>query len=201
MGVRETQKLATRRRVLDAASDLFNEIGFEDATVRAIANRAGVSVGSVFTTFTSKSDILSQVMQDRLEALYEETGRVIPLMRGSVADRCRSLFAVLYAFEMRRVKLFLAHIAVAYRWEMEPAARPFGANQAFRGLLTAWLQDGAARGDVRADVDCEAVIDLLLGVYAWNYRLAAAEDAESERLTGIMDKQIGMIFEGLRPRP
>lgn len=200
MGVREAQKLATRRRVLDAASDLFNEIGFEDATVRAIANRAGVSVGSVFTTFTSKADILSQVMQDRLEALYEETGRVIPLMRGSTADRCRSLFAMLYAFEMRRVKLFLAHIAVAYRWEVDPAARPFGSNQAFRDLIAAWLRDGAVRGDIRIDVDCQAVIDLLLGVYAWNYRLAAAENADSDRLTALMDQQIGMIFDGLKPR-
>ncbi len=200
MGVRETQKLATRRRVLDAASDLFNEIGFEDATVRAIANRAGVSVGSVFTTFTSKADILSQVMQDRLEALYEETGRVIPLMRGSVADRCRSLFAVLYAFEMRRVKLFLAHIAVAYRWDMEPAARPFGTNQVFRDLVAAWLREGVERGDVRGDVDGETVIDLLLGLYAWNYRLAAAEAADSGRLTTIMDQQIGLLFDGLTPR-
>ncbi len=200
MGVREAQKLATRRRVLDAASDLFNEIGFEDATVRAIANRAGVSVGSVFTTFTSKADILSQVMQDRLEALYEEIGRVIPLMRGSTADRCRSLFAVLYAFEMRRVKLFLAHIAVAYRWEVDPAARPFGSNQVFRDLIAAWLRDGVERGDVRGDTDCAAVIDLLLGIYAWNYRLAAAENADSDRLTMIMDQQIGLLFDGLKPR-
>ncbi|HEX7758946.1 MAG TPA: TetR/AcrR family transcriptional regulator [Caulobacteraceae bacterium] len=201
MGVREAQKLATRRRVLDAASDLFNEIGFEDATVRAIANRAGVSVGSVFTTFTSKADILNQVMQDRLEALYEETGRIIPLMRGSTADRCRSLFAMLYAFEMRRVKLFLAHIAVAYRWDVGPIGRPFGSNQVFRDLMTTWLRDGVVRGDIRIDVDCQAVIDLLLGVYAWNYRLAAAENADSDRLTALMDQQIGMIFDGLKPRP
>lgn len=200
MGVREAQKLATRRRVLDAASDLFNEIGFEDATVRAIANRAGVSVGSVFTTFTSKADILNQVMQDRLERLYEETGRVIPLMRGSTADRVRSLFAVLYAFETRRVKLFLAHIAVAYRWDMEPTARPFGANQVFRALMADWLVDGMTRGDVRADADIPAVIDLLLGLYAWNYRLAASEAADADRLTALMDQQIGMVFDGLRPR-
>ncbi|MGA0602685.1 TetR/AcrR family transcriptional regulator [Caulobacter sp. KR2-114] len=200
MGVREAQKLATRRRVLDAASDLFNEIGFEDATVRAIANRAGVSVGSVFTTFTSKADILNQVMQDRLEQLYEETGRVIPLMRGSTADRCRSLFAVLYAFETRRVKLFLAHIAVAYRWDMEPTARPFGANQVFRDLMGQWLAEGIGRGDVRPDADIGAIVDLLLGLYAWNYRLAASEGADADRLTALMDQQVGTVFEGLRPR-
>ena len=199
MGVRETQKQATRRRVLDAASELFNEIGYDDATVRAIAVRAGVSVGSVFTTFTSKADILGQVMRDRLDELYAETGRVIPLMRGSTADRCRSLFAVLYSFEMRRVKLFLAHIASSYHWA-EPATHPFGSNPAVRELMRAWLSEGVARGDVRADADVEAVIDLLIGLYGWNYRLAASESADAPQLTAMMDRQIGLLFDGLAPR-
>lgn len=199
-GVREAQKQATRRRVLDAASEMFNEIGYDDATVRAIANRAGVSVGSVFTTFTSKADILSQVMQDRLDALYDEAGRVIPLMRGSIADRCRSLFAILYAFEMRRVKLFLAHIASSYRWEVDPGVHTFGSNQAVRNVIHGWLTDGVAGGEVRPDVQLDLIIDLLIGVYAWNYRLAAREGADSARLTAIMDQQVGLIFDGLAPR-
>ena len=62
MGVRDTQKQATRGRVLAAARDLFDAAGFEATTTRQIADRAGVAVGSVFTTFASKAEILSQVM-------------------------------------------------------------------------------------------------------------------------------------------
>jgi AcrR family transcriptional regulator len=200
LGLRETQKLATRRRVLDAARELFNEIGYDDATVRAIATRAGVSVGSVFTTFTSKADILGQVMLDRLDELYEETGRVIPLMRGSTADRCRSLFAVLYAFEMRRVKLFLAHVASSYRWRAEPSEHVFGGNPAVRELVRGWLAEGVQRGDVRPDADFDMIIDLLIGIYGWNYRLAASDGADAARLTAIMDRQVGLLFDGVAAR-
>ena len=56
MGVRNEQKAATREKVLDAARDLFNEIGYDETTIRAIAERARVSVGSVFTTFASKAE-------------------------------------------------------------------------------------------------------------------------------------------------
>ena len=59
MGVRDDQKQATREKVLEAARDLFNETGYEETTIRAIAERAGVSVGSVFTTFASKAEVLS----------------------------------------------------------------------------------------------------------------------------------------------
>ncbi|MDZ4054653.1 MAG: helix-turn-helix domain-containing protein, partial [Phenylobacterium sp.] len=65
MSVRQSQKEATRKRVLDAARDLFETRGYEETTVREIARVAEVSVGSVFTTFSSKGDILSQVMADR----------------------------------------------------------------------------------------------------------------------------------------
>ncbi|HWA62532.1 MAG TPA: TetR/AcrR family transcriptional regulator [Caulobacteraceae bacterium] len=200
MNQREAQKQATRRRVLDAARSLFNEIGYDEATVRAIADRAGVSVGSVFTTFNSKADILDQVMQDRLQALYSEAGQVIPLMRGSTADRFRSLFAVLYAFESRHVRLFLAHIATSYRWDVDPAARPFGSNTVIRNLMRQWLAEGVERGDVRADVDAELTIDLIVGLYGWNYRLAAGAATDGRDLTAVMDRQIGLVFEGLAPR-
>src|SRR3990167_8433511 len=96
-GVRKSQKEATRQRVLDAARDLFEARGYEETTVREIARQAQVSVGSVFTTFSSKGDILSQVMADRLDALYAELDRVAPHLRGSTPDRLRSLFAIPHA--------------------------------------------------------------------------------------------------------
>jgi AcrR family transcriptional regulator len=185
--------------VLDAARDLFEEIGYEASTIRAIALRAEVSVGSVFTTFSSKAHILGQVMQDRLGDLYGEMDRVLPHLRGSGADRCRSLFAAHYAFELRRTRLFLAFIVAAYDWSSGPVAPVFGTNQHLRGMVRLCLEGGIAHGDVRSDTDLELAIDLLLAAYAWNYRLAASQNADAMRLTALMDRQIGMIFSGLAP--
>jgi AcrR family transcriptional regulator len=185
--------------VLDAARDLFEEIGYEAATIRAIALRAEVSVGSVFTTFSSKAHILGQVMQDRLGDLYDEMDRVLPHLRGSGADRCRSLFAAHYAFELRRSRLFLAFIAAAYDWSSDPVAPVFGTNQHLRGMVRACLEGGIAHGDVSPQADLDMAIDLLLATYAWNYRLAASQNADAPSLIALMDRQIGMIFLGLAP--
>ena len=48
-GLREAQKQATRAKVLAAARELFVEVGYEAATIRTIAERAGVAadVGSL----------------------------------------------------------------------------------------------------------------------------------------------------------
>lgn len=196
--VRETQKQSTRRKVLEAARDLFNEIGYDETTIRAIAERAGVSVGSVFTTFASKSDVLSQVMDDRVEALYSELDRVARHLRGSVADRVSSIFAIHYDFECRRVKLFLAHIAASFSPSLEATTIPYGRNSRFKGMLIDMMADGVTRGEVRPDADLDLVLDTLMAAYAWNYRLAAQRGADAVAMTAIMERQVQLIFDGLK---
>lgn len=186
--------------MLDAARQLFEEVGYHEATIRAIARRAGCSVGSVFTSFASKSHVLSEVMQARLTELYADLDRVMPHLRGSTADRCRSLFAVLYAFEHRRLHLFLSYVASGFDWRADPDLPPMGANPRLRGMVLDCLAEGRTRGDVCADADLELAADLLIGAYAWNYRLAALEKAPVVQLTAVFDRQVGLIFDGLKPR-
>ena len=199
MSLRKSQKEATRQRVLDAARELFEAKGFEAATVREIAKLADVSVGSVFTTFASKGDILSQVMADRLDALYAELDRLAPHLRGSTPDRLRSIFAIHYAFETRRTRLFLAHIAAAYNWTLGPTSRPYGRNPRLRAVVRECLSDGIVRGDVDPAADLDLVVDTLMASYAWTYRLAAWENADAEAMSAVMDRHIGLIAGGFRP--
>jgi AcrR family transcriptional regulator len=198
LGVRDDQKRATRERVLEAARDLFNDVGYDETTIRAIAERAGVSVGSVFTTFASKAEVLSHVMIARLDELYAEFNRVLPYLRGSTADRLCSIFAIHYEFEASRLKLFLAHIAASYSPSDDPGVTPYGRNARLQGMLRDVLANGVERGEVRADLDLSLVVEMLLAAYAWNYRWAAAGQADAAAMTLTMDRQIGLLAAGWR---
>ena len=198
--VRQSQKEATRRRVMEAARALFDTQGYHGATIREIARHAGVSVGSVFTTFASKYEILSQIMQDRLDDLYGELDRVIPHLRGPTVDRLRTMFAIHFAFEARHKRLFLAYIAASFDWTLPPTSIPMGRNQRLQAIIGDCLGKGAEQGDVDPDLDIEEAINLLTAAYIWTYRLAAWHDADDEEMTAVMDGQIGLICAGLQPR-
>lgn len=62
----------TRRRILRAALDLFREKGYDATTMRAVAERAGVSLGNAYYYFASKETLLqgyyAQSHLDHLEA-------------------------------------------------------------------------------------------------------------------------------------
>jgi AcrR family transcriptional regulator len=198
---RQSQKEATRRRVMDAARELFDSQGYQGTTIREIARGAGVSVGSVFTTFASKYEILSQVMQDRLDGLYAELDRVIPYLRGSTLDRLRTMFAVHFAFEVRHKRLFLSYISATYDWTLPPSATPMGRNRQLMDIIGECLAKGVAEGDVDSSVEQQEIIDLLMAAYVWVYRLAAWHDADAETMTEVMDRQIGLIAQGFTPQP
>ncbi|HEY0649809.1 TetR/AcrR family transcriptional regulator, partial [Phenylobacterium sp.] len=136
---RQSQKEATRQRVLDAARELFDTYGYQGTTIREIARQAQVSVGSVFTTFASKGEILSEVMAARLDPLFAEIDRVMPHLRGSTADRLRTMFAIHFEFEAKHVRLFMSHIAAAYDWTLTEGARPYGRNARLQDVIAATL--------------------------------------------------------------
>ena len=52
-GRREQSKLANRQAILDAAREVFGEIGFEAATVRDIIRRTSLSVGAFYNYYRS----------------------------------------------------------------------------------------------------------------------------------------------------
>lgn len=53
-----------RREILEAATQLFRDRGFDVATVQAIAGKAGVATGTVYLYFPSKEAILVALQED-----------------------------------------------------------------------------------------------------------------------------------------
>ena len=63
---RRARSEATKAAIIEAALDLFREQGYEQATMRAIAARAGVSVGNAYYYFASKEHLI-QAFYDRAQ--------------------------------------------------------------------------------------------------------------------------------------
>jgi AcrR family transcriptional regulator len=63
---RREQAEATRRRIVDAAADLFVANGYGPTTMKEIAEHAGVAVDTVYATFGSKVRVLTAIVDARL---------------------------------------------------------------------------------------------------------------------------------------
>jgi AcrR family transcriptional regulator len=61
----------TRRRVLEAAAEVFSEKGFRAASLADVAERAGYTIGAVFSNFAGKDELFRALMRERLRLAEE----------------------------------------------------------------------------------------------------------------------------------
>jgi AcrR family transcriptional regulator len=63
-GKREQTKAANRLAILDAAREVFGEMGFQAATVRDIVRRSGLSVGAFYNYYRSKEEVFDALADE-----------------------------------------------------------------------------------------------------------------------------------------
>lgn len=77
-GLRQRNKQDKRRRILAAARELFVEKGFDAATTREIATRAGVGAGTLFTYARDKRELMYLVFRDEIETAQQRAFASVP---------------------------------------------------------------------------------------------------------------------------
>jgi AcrR family transcriptional regulator len=63
-GKREQTKVQNRQAILDAAREVFGELGYEAATVRDIIRRTGLAAGTFYNYYRSKEEVFAALADD-----------------------------------------------------------------------------------------------------------------------------------------
>jgi AcrR family transcriptional regulator len=115
----------TRQRVLDAAAALFEQRGYDGASIAAIAERAGVSEETVYARFRNKRTLLGELVR---RAVRGNDPRPAPEQDGAralaaVTDQATQLrlLAADIVLRLERVGPIIAVVSVAARSDPELA--------------------------------------------------------------------------------
>ncbi|MDB5803730.1 MAG: hypothetical protein JWN73_1052 [Betaproteobacteria bacterium] len=73
LALRERNKLDKRERIRAAAAECFTRDGYASATLRDIAQQAGVGLGTLFNYAADKRDLVFLIFNEELGALTDET--------------------------------------------------------------------------------------------------------------------------------
>jgi AcrR family transcriptional regulator len=101
---RMPQQARSQQRVnliLDTAADLFAEVGYEPATTNSIAERAGISIGSLYRYFSDKDAILRALAkrhQEQVRGIFDDvfSGDLVYLPLDVLLDRLIDPFVELH---------------------------------------------------------------------------------------------------------
>ena len=112
LNLREKGKLERRQRIERAAREVFRERGFDAATTREIAARAGVGNATLFLYERDKTQLLAWVFRDELAAVNESA--LTPLTGDEpLVDRLERFFRPRYELWARDPRLSRAAVRAA----------------------------------------------------------------------------------------
>ena len=82
--------------ILQAAAEVIDEVGWARASTNRIAERAGVSIGSLYQYFANKEEILATLMEEHRKDVHVVVGLALDRLEDPsipIDDAFRSLFA------------------------------------------------------------------------------------------------------------
>jgi AcrR family transcriptional regulator len=143
-------------KVLDAASRLFGERGYQATTTRAIAEAAGVNEVTLFRAFGSKQGVLRAIGERLAQA---QAGRVAAKLEPT------DVRSTLSALARQEVSNGLADGALVMRLAFEAGSVPevaevfTGGPEANLRGLTEFLAEAQRTGGLRADVPAQTIAE------------------------------------------
>jgi AcrR family transcriptional regulator len=183
--VRQERALRTRRAILDAAASVFDERGYEAATIGEVLARAGVTKGALYFHFPSKRALAEGVLGEQF-AGFVLAPRVSKLQE--LVDMGLAL-----AYRMRRNPVVSASARLSLGQEMGAV---FG-TWTIRTWLDATervLREAQEQGELLPQVDVAESAWVFsaawTGVQVYSHTLAGREDLE---------ERVCALFEHLLP--
>ncbi|MGW2597462.1 ScbR family autoregulator-binding transcription factor [Streptomyces klenkii] len=181
---KQARAIHTRRLILEAAGEVFDEFGYESATIAEILGRAGVTKGALYFHFASKEELARGVLGEALT-----TEGVLPQ-------------------ESRLQEWVDVGMVLAHRLPAEPllsAAIRLSADRKARDLFgTSWpgwiefiarqLTEAKEQGELLPHVDAERTA--MLFVSSWTgVEILATAHPEGESL----EQRIALLYDMLLP--
>jgi AcrR family transcriptional regulator len=195
----------TAERILDAAEALFAERGYEGASQRDVAERAGLSAASLYNHFPSKDALYAAVLERGLAPVLAalsgpERGAEPP------AERSRRIVADVMALLARHPNLprLVLHETLSGGQRLTPMLRGWIAPALTRARELVEANPAAARW--RPDLIPHLVVALyhvVLGhfTFAPLYRDLSGVDLLSEEAVARQTRFLGELVEALFPDP
>lgn len=146
---REREQARRRSLVLDAAEALFRERGYPAATTDGVAERAGVSVGTVYNLVGSKEDVYGEVVDRIARERVAETQRIVASCGDAVSGIRLLAQSRLERFDRERLFFVLFSCERTAGVHPDPAHLPDAVTQRYSeyvDLLAGLLRRGIDAG-------------------------------------------------------
>ncbi len=199
IGRRQQAKQDKLERIISAATELFNERGYEATTTSAITDAAGIGAGTLFLYVASKDDLLVHVFRQELDRIWDDAFASVDL-KLPLVDRLLALFG--HVTEVHERDTLLARAFVKEVMFVSEGER-IQVNEFMNGFLdrlAGLLSQAQERGELVADISPRALATNLWALYFHQLQLRFGEYIRHDSLERFVRDALTLQLRGLNPR-
>jgi AcrR family transcriptional regulator len=200
-GVRADKMRDKRQRIQTAARQLFSRRGYDEASLREIAARADVGLGTLFHYAHDKRDLVFLIFNEELAAVIHD-GLLAPRDGQPIVEQLLEVFATHYHFYKKDVALarILMRELIFYSEGMHSAEFLGNRRKLLIGLRRL-IRTAQAEGQLCSDEDPRAIAQLIFFIFAAQIRWWIA-GSNPEVSAGLNDlrRLLRMMIGGVGPK-
>ena len=202
--IRARRKAERPAEILDAAFEEFVLHGYAATRLEDVAQRAGVTKGTIYFYFETKERLFEDVIRRNSQPTFIELTQLVATLTGSYVDRLRALIVFLYrrlAEDRVSRETFRFLIAEGRRFPDLVDRHSAECMEPFVAQLRDLLQAGIAAGEFRsapALTFVEIIVSpaMLLSVWGLLYG-----DRRPIDVNAFIDAHVDLLLNGLAARP
>jgi AcrR family transcriptional regulator len=205
--VLESPTTAWRRRkaerpqeILEAAFVEFSRNGYAATTLDQVAERAGVTKGTIYVYFESKEHLFVSMVREFTTGAHDVVRGMFETHEGSTADLLRAQFSFIYKYlveDKRRREVVRMLIAEAARF---PELADRYHDEILRPCLDMFqqaIQRGVDRGEIRKSAVIKAPQVVMAPIALIDLWLMMFDDRQPLDLKAYFEAHIDLVLNGL----
>ena len=181
---RQVRSEATRRKILDAAIDVFNEVGYAAADRGAIIERTGMTKGAFYHHFDSMESLAAAIIEEGAKLVVSAVSTMSDSFSPALENILHGTFMAADLFASDKVVRTAEQLTLAFGKFNDTAA---AAYTAWVEAMTAEAHLAITEGDIRSELDprmlSESIIGATFGTRILSQSPPSGDEDLIERLT------------------
>ncbi len=190
----EQEQQRRRKEIFEASVHLFLEKGFNETSMREIAEAAGIGKSTLYDYFKSKDEILISYFEDEIQELTERTQN-IKEQDLDIAEKVRKIMQMHVEYLVDQKNFYLKLSVEAQRLSIGSQQQIQTKRYAYQDMLCELIEEGTKQGIFRSVNPLFAArsINMLLTIAVFTSRPSAAGTPEE-----LMEEASNIFFKGIQ---
>jgi AcrR family transcriptional regulator len=191
--VRQARSAATRQKIVNAAVDLFDEVGYPTTGLGDIVRRAEVTKGAFYHHFDSKESLASAIIDQAVARIRDTFRSIAQSSAPALESLIHSAFVIGELAAVDKAVRVGTQLKLALGQFNDRAASAYdGWRTAATALVTRASEEGDLRDNLEPVVVAESIVAVILGAETLGVVISGGKD-----LAARLDRVWGLLLPGL----